>query len=216
MRFLTRAAVSAAAVAVAAATASVVPAQAAGGGWGYAQSPSLQIDESFFMHKHVKGHPGNWHLLQLSVQQDDDGVIGGIQDYRCPRGEAPAPNRDDDCTQVGGFQFVDELGLTVKWSPRLRQVHVYGDIVLEDYFDTGDLTNTTMNVRLYAAGRFHRTVTYAAPTGTDPMEYKTVDIRRGGKITAEGHLAWLKATKAAVKDTEPLHVYWIKGRIPPA
>jgi hypothetical protein len=51
--------------------------------------------------------------------------------------------------------------------------------------------------------------------GNFPMEYKTVDILRGGKITARGYVDHLTSTKPQYKRTEPLHVYWIKARIPP-
>jgi hypothetical protein len=215
MRVFVRAAICAAAVSVAAAMAPLVPAQAdpaPPAGWEYVNFPSVQIDESFFMHKHLKGHPGNWHQLSVRVQQDDDGVVGGLADYRCPQGEAPAPDRHDNCTQVGGYDFVDELGLTVKWSPRLHDVRVFGDLVLEDYFHNNERTQSTMNLRLHASGHRTRTVTLGEPTDTDPTEYKTIDIQRGGKITAHGHLAWLKATPTKVTTTEPLHVYWILSR----
>jgi hypothetical protein len=208
MRVLVRAAMSVAVVAVAAAMAPLVPAQATSGGWEFQQFPSVQIDESFFMHKHVTGHPGNWHMLQVRVQQDDDGVVGGLSDFRCPKGEDPT---DNTCTQVGGFDFVDELGLTVKWSPRLHNVRVFGDIILNDE-SNGARIPATMNVRLHADGKRTRTVSRGGPTDTDPTEYKQIDIERGGKVSAHGHLAWLKATPTQVTNTEPLHVYWILSR----
>ena len=71
----------------------VVPAQAADGGWKYAQAPSVQIDENFFMHQHVEGRPGNWHLLNIRVQQDDDGTMGALTDLRCPRASAGSERR---------------------------------------------------------------------------------------------------------------------------
>jgi|1186.fasta_scaffold648884_2 hypothetical protein len=38
------------------------------------------------------------------------------------------------------------------------------------------------------------------------------ELERGGKITATGHLGWLKATKAGVTHTQALYVYWLKSR----
>jgi hypothetical protein len=214
MSTLARTAVSAAAVAVAAAMAPIVPAQAAGGGWDVVQVPSVQIDESFFMHRHVKGHPGNWHMLNVRIQQDDDGVLGGMTDFRCPRGEAPAPNGNDSCSVVGGAGFDDDSGLTVTYAKRLQHLRVHGHVDLVDNI-SGEVTPSRMNLRLYAGGRFTRTVTRTPPNSTDPHEYQRVDIRRGGRISARGHLGWLKATRAEVRNTEPLHVYWTKSRIPP-
>jgi hypothetical protein len=211
MRSLVRAALSATAVAVVATMAPAVPAQAAGGGWVYAQAPSVLIDENFFMHKHVDGRPGNWHLLNIRVQQDDDGTMGGLTDLRCPKGESPAPNGDDNCVNVGGAYFDDDSGITVTWAPRLRNIHVRGAIVLHDNA-TDAPTPSTINLRLYAAGRLHRTVTRSVEGDTQPMEFKRVELRRGGKITAEGHLGWLKSTRAQVRNTQPLYVYWVKTR----
>lgn len=205
---------SAASVAVATAMAPMVPAHAAGG-WDVVQAPSVQIDESFFMHKHVQGHHGNWHMLSVRIQQDDDGVLGGMTDFRCPHGEAPAPNGDDNCMVVGGAEFDDDSGLTVTYAKRLQELRVRGHIDLIDDV-SGDVTPSTMNLRLYAGGKFTRTVTRTPPNSTDPNEYKTVDIQRRGPIKARGHLGWLKATRAEVKNTQPLHVYWILSRTPPS
>jgi hypothetical protein len=216
MRVLIRAAISAAAIAVAAAMAPVVPAQAdptPPAGWDYAMYPSVQIDESFFMHEHLKGHRGNWHQLDVWVQQDDDGVGGGLADYRCAPGQNPTGGT---CTLLpGGYNFGHADDVTVAWSPRLHNVHVFGKIVLDPNETDGPSINARMNVRLHASGARTRTVTLGAPTDTDPTEYKTVDIQRGGKITAHGHLAWLKATPTKVTTTEPLHVYWILSRPAP-
>lgn len=208
MRVLTRAALSATVVAVAAAMATVVPAQAADGGWEYAQAPSVQVDEDFFMHQHVDGHPGNWHLLNIRVQQDDDGTMGALTDLKCPRGERPAWTGDDDCTVVGGAYFDDDAELTVTWAPGLRNIHVSGDIVLHDSA-TDEPTASTINLRLHASGKLHRTVSRSLESGT---EYKRVELERGGTIAATGHLGWLKATKAGVTHTQPLYVYWVKSR----
>ncbi len=212
MRVLVRAALSAtAAVAVAAAMAPIVPAQATDGGWTYAQDPSVLVDENFFMHQHVDGHPGNWHQLNIRVQQDDDGTMGALTDLRCPRGERPAWNGDDDCTVVGGAYFDDDADITVTWAPNLRKIRVSGDIVLHDSA-TDEPTDSTINLRLHAGGTLHRTVSRSVETGT---EYKRVELQRGGKITASGHLGWLTATKAGVTHTQPLFVYWVKSRIAP-
>jgi hypothetical protein len=211
MRVPVRAALSATVIALAAAMAPSVPAHAADGGWEYAQEPSVQVDENFFMHQHVDGHPGNWHLLNIRIQQDDDGTTGALTDLRCPQGEKPASNGDDDCAVVGGAYFDDDADLTVTWAPGLRKIHVAGDIVLYDN-TTDEPTASTINLRLHASGKLHRTVTKSLESGT---EYKRVELRRGGKITASGHLGWLKATKAGVTNTQPLFVYWVKSRIPP-
>jgi hypothetical protein len=47
------------------------------------------------------------------------------------------------------------------------------------------------------------------------MEYKTVHIRRSG-VTARGFMDSVAVSPSTIrlKNTEPLHVYWIKGRIP--
>jgi hypothetical protein len=209
MRAQVRAALSAAAVALAAAASAVVPAHASpSDGWEYTQAPSVQIDESFFIHRHLTGHPGNWHQLQVYVQQDDDGVGGGLSDYRCPRGDDPT---DGTCTQLAGYEFGQAADVTVTWAPRLHDVHVVGKIVLDDYVHNGDSIDSRINVRLHAAGRFSRTVTHYPATGTEPAS-KLVEIRRGGRITAHGHLAWLKATPTRVTHTRPLYVYWILSR----
>lgn len=210
MRFLVRTAICAAAVSVVAATASFVPAQAAApDGWEYTQPPSLQIDESFFMHEHLSGHPGNWHQLDVRIQQDDDGVGGGLADYRCARGQDPT---DGTCTLLAGYEFGHANDVAVTWSPRLRNVHVVGKVVLDDYVHGTGSINARMNVRLHAGGRFTRTVTHYPPVGTDP-ESKRVEIQRGGRITAHGHLAWLQARPTKVTTTQPLYVYWLLSRI---
>ena len=59
-------------------------------------------------------------------------------------------------------------------------------------------------------------MTRSGPNSNDPNEYKQVDIQRGGKITAHGHIAWLKAEPTKVKNTQPLHVDWIVSRPAPA
>ena len=69
MKTRSRVALLAAVLAAAAAMSPGVPAQAASGTWEYAQSPSLQINETFFMHKHVAGHVGNWHMIQIYVDR---------------------------------------------------------------------------------------------------------------------------------------------------
>ncbi len=101
------------------------------------------------------------------------------------------------------------------YSKHLRHMHIQGDIDLVNEA-TDESTSATMNLHLLAHGTFTRTVTMGAPTGTDPMEYKQVDIRRSG-VTARGHMGLVKVSPARIKlkNTEPLHVYWIKGRIPP-
>ena len=192
---------------VAASMATVTSAQAAGG-WEEVQAPSVQVDETFFMHKHVDGRHGNWHVLNIRVQQDDDGTLGALTDLRCPHGERPAPNGDDDCTVVGGAEFDDDSAITVSWAPRLRSIHVRGDITLIDSA-TADETPATVNLRLRAAGDLRRSVTRSVEGDT---EYKRVELSRGGKITARGHVGWLEATRAQVRNTEPLFVYWVKSR----
>jgi hypothetical protein len=207
MRFLVRAAVGAAVLAGATAMVPLVPAEAAGD-WAVYQAPSVQVDESFFMHKHVDGRRGNWHVLDIRVQQDDDGTLGALTDLRCPRGERPMPDGGDDCTVVGGAEFEDDSAITVTWAPRMRSIHVRGDITLIDS-TTADETPATVNLRLRAAGELRREVTRSVEGGT---EYKRVELSRGGKITARGHLGWLEATRAQVRNTQPLFVYWVKSR----
>ena len=113
---------------------------------------------------------------------------------------------------MGGYQFDDGQGLTVRWTRALHAVHISGDILLEDYFDTGALSHAKVDLRLHATGRHTRTVTSSGPTDTDPTTYKRVDVRRGRPVTAHGHVAWLKSTPAQVTNTEPLHAYWILSR----
>ncbi len=35
------------------------------------------------------GAQGNWHVGELTIGEDDDGVVGSITDWRCPDGVAP-------------------------------------------------------------------------------------------------------------------------------
>lgn len=211
MRALVRTALFTAVAAVATTMAPMIPAQAAQDPWTVEQSPSVQIDEMFFMHEHLAGHRGNWHELHLWVQQDDDGVGGNVADYRCAPGADPTGGT---CTLLAGYEFGMANDVTVTWHPRLKRLHVKGKIVMDDYVNDGPIQNARINLRLTAAGKFSRTVTRSGPTGTDPLEYKRVDIQRGGRITAHGHLAWLKAAPTKVTNTQPLHVYWVLTRGP--
>jgi hypothetical protein len=215
MRVLVRmpvVALVAAVAAVAAVMAPLAPAQSATGEWVLEAEPSASATVRYFMHKHVDGHPGNWHILSVRVQQDDDGVTGGLISLRCPKGVQPDPVAGwADCAQVGGADFVDpDYSIAVTWSPRLRRMHITGDIVLEDYVN-GVLVPSTIDLRLRADGEFTRTVTRQSFTEPDPWDYKQIDIERDG-VTAHGHVGWLEASRTPVTFTRPLHVYWAYSR----
>ena len=102
--------------------------------------------------------------------------MGALTDLKCPRGERPAWTGDDDCTVVGGAYFDDDAELTVTWkrlrNGTLRNIHVSGDIVLHDSA-TDEPTASTINLRLHASGKLHRTVSRSLESGT---EYKRVEL----------------------------------------
>ena len=109
---------------------------------------------------------------------------------------------------MGGYEFAGEPGLTVTWSPRMRNVTVKGTVLMDEWINGGPSIEGKVNVRLHANGPRTRTVT------TDPFDNKMIDIQRGGRITAHGRLAYLKATPTKVTTTVPLRVYWILIPVP--
>jgi hypothetical protein len=59
------------------------------------------------------GARGNWHVGDLTVEEDDDGIGGGITDWRCPAGETPPgplvwPVPPTNC-EVMGTTYVYQL-----------------------------------------------------------------------------------------------------------
>lgn len=188
-------------------TAALAPVGAApgpGSGWVVEAEPSASTDVRYFMHKRVEGHRGNWHVLSVRVQQDDDGVTGELLSLRCPTGSRPDPaSGNGDFVQVGVAGFVDpDYSIAVSWSPGLSFMRITRDIVLEDYL-TGEQTPTSINLHLRGSGELIRTVTRESYSDPDPWEYKQIDRERDG-VTARG---WLGATPTPITFARPLHVY---------
>ncbi len=207
MRSPVRLSVLAVVSALVAVVAPLAPAQAASGEWVVEAEPSASADVRYFMHKRVEGHSGNWHILNVNLREDDDGVTGGLTSLRCPKGVQPDPVAGwAGCTEVAGADFVDELGLSVTYTRQLRFIHISGDIVLNDYFN-GEIVQTSMDVRILASGERTRTVTRQSFTEPDPWDFKQIDVARDG-VTLRGQVAWLKASPTPVTFTKPLRAYW--------
>lgn len=206
MRNRVRVSVLAVVAAVAAVMTPLAPSQAASDEWVVDAEPSASVDVRYYMHKHVAGHPGNWQVLAVRVQQDDDGVVGNLASLRCPKGEQPDPVTGlGDCVEVAGADFVDELGITVTWSPQLRRMHIVGDIILNDYTN-GVLVPSTIDLRVLASGELTRTVIRQSFTEPDPWDYKTIHRERGD-VTARGNVGWLRASPTPITFNDPIHVY---------
>jgi hypothetical protein len=176
----------------------IVPAQAATGPW-VEDLPAPFGDVGASVHAHIPGHAGNWHSFEVDIDGDDDGVVGGILDWRC----APSATEiTDACVTLAEWDFFGDSRVVVTWSPLLRYMRVVGPITLENS-DTGEQIASTVNVRLHATGELTRTVSIQAQTPA--YDIKIVDASRD-TVTFSGGLGWLKVKNSPSNHNGPLRV----------
>jgi hypothetical protein len=178
----------------------VAPAQAATGPW-VEEVPAPFATVGGWVHGPMAGHGGNWHLLSVDVDGDDDGVNGGLADWQCPA--AATEVTFDSCTEVDGWVFYENGQIAVTWSPGLRYMKVVGKVTLEHEVVNGELIPATLNLRIRATGPLTRTVTVQPNTPTDDI--KVVDASRTN-VTFSGRLGWTKVTDSPSNSNWPLRV----------
>jgi hypothetical protein len=182
------------------------------GDWVLSENPSALTQVTTFQPGHVDGHKGNWHQIAVYVDQEDDGVVGGISDYRCPTGVDPTSGT---CVVIGEWLFY-ENDVTVTWSPLLREMRLVGTVTLEDTFG-GGVSTADMDLRLRATGIYNKDV--SVQRGYECADGGTYDSKRVERwrddVTASGHLAWLSTGDATISTADPLRVVtaWLRGCI---
>jgi hypothetical protein len=180
--------------------------------WVISENPSAITEVTTYQPGQVDGHKGNWHQIAVYVDQEDDGVVGGLTDYRCAAGVDPTSGT---CTVVGQWLFY-ESDVAVIWSPLLRRMHLDGTVTLEDTI-SGDVTTADMDLRLQATGIFNKDV--SIQRGYECADGGTYDTKRVERwrddVTASGSLAWLRAEDATLSTAKPLKVVaaWERGCI---
>jgi hypothetical protein len=178
----------------------VAPAQAATGPW-VEETPAPFANVQAHVHGTIAGHAGNWHVLGVDVDGDDDGVNGGLSDWQCP--DAATELNADTCTELDGWVFYENGQIVVTWSPGLRYMKVVGPVTLEHEVINGELKPATLNLRIRATGDLTRTVTIQANTPTDDI--KVVDASRTN-VTVSGRLGWTKVTDSPSNTNWPVRV----------
>lgn len=149
----------------------------------------------------LAGHRGNWHSLSVDVDGDDDGVTGGLVDWRC----APGQPFDGTCTRLAEWEFTDDGTVSVTWSARLGEMRIAGTVTLENVA-TGATSTATLLLYLHAKGALIRTVTEETlPDAQDTYDIRVVDFTRDD-VVVRGRLGWLSTAGASVVQVRPLHV----------
>jgi hypothetical protein len=174
-------------------------AQAASGPW-VEEVPAPLANVRALVHGTIAGHVGNWHVLSVDVDGNDDGVNGGLSDWQCP---AAATEWTESCAEVDGWEFYDNGQIVVTWSPGLRYMKVVGPVTLEHYFTNGEQRPAKLNLRLRATGDLTRSVTVQAASPTEDI--KVVDASRT-TVTFSGRLGWVKATDSPSNTIWPIRV----------
>lgn len=101
------------------------------------------------------GATGNWHLGELTIEEDDDILTGSITDWRCPQGEAPPdplvwPTPPTGCT-VTGLTWISQLDPwdIARFDHATNRLTLKGDF---DVLDAADEVVRTAPIDLTIAG----------------------------------------------------------------
>lgn len=121
------------------------------------------------------GAPGNWHLGDLTIEEDDDVLTGSLVDWSCPDGARPpdpllSPVPPTPCTIVGGT-YVEQLD---PWDIAVFD-HATNRLRLSGDFREVDATSTAVgtvaiDVTLVGTGTPEKYRTYSA--GRTRLEYE--------------------------------------------
>ena len=140
----------------------------------------------------IPGHPGNWHAMEVRVEGDDDGVQGGTTDWQCPPGAEPGHEDGNPCEILAVWSMGDDAGITITWSPRIRQLRARGTVQLENN-ETGAFRMARVNAVYRADGRYTRTDSMSSEQWPHNTVYQTRMIERVRiGATAGGRLGWVR------------------------
>jgi hypothetical protein len=185
-------------------------AQAATGPWEL-QAEGTFVTVSTAVPGALTGHRGNWHTSSVDVDTDDDGVTGGLTDWRCPAGENPT-QLVNTCTRLEDYSFSDTPELSVTTSSKLGTARISGPVQLE-VASTGEVISSRIDLRLRGTGEYIRTVTIQQESaGAETWDSKLVEKSRDG-VTATGRVGWLSTSPSrATTIATPITQYQVYYR----
>ncbi|MBS2937732.1 hypothetical protein KDN32_08250 [Nocardioides sp. J2M5] len=113
------------------------------------------------------GAPGNWHLGDLTIEEDDDVLTGSLVDWSCPDGARPpdpliSPVPPTSCTIVGGtyVEQLDPWDIAV-FDHATNRLRLSGDFREVDASGEG-VGTVPIDVTLVGTGSPEKTRTYSA------------------------------------------------------
>lgn len=134
----------------------------------------------------VDGRPGNWHVVAFGLDNDDDGFVGGIEDWTCPAGAVPPagwPRPATPCTLDRSSEF---YGYPAgEFNHRGEKVTVIGSVV-EEYQVDGEWVSAPLAVSVTVQGVGDPALTYEADGRLSQERWSTVKV--WGKVGGVGLL----------------------------
>ncbi len=163
--------------------------------------------------------PGNWHTGTLTIEEDDDGITGGLYDWNCPAGAKPpragAPSTNT-CTLARG-RYLDSVfggdpGFDLaQFDQAHNRLTSHRDVSV---FDLNDVRLGTVRVDLTFQGigkptdSLFRTVTNGGVTSMDYFERYTGVVC--GKV--DGHRVRGPGTKQEAPDLGFNVSGWVRAK----
>ncbi len=144
-------------------------------------------DLGWVHHGHYVHTAGNWHTGWLNVEEDDDGLTGGLLDWQCPHDAVPPGPYDDvtgtPCVLIGS-RDIEENAVTdvAVFHQKTNRLTVHGDFPIFDS-STGAESTTRIDLSIRARGA----ATVEDDESGTILDYSETYLKVHGRGHVDGH-----------------------------